>query len=105
MILTTQNGPVVFTHKIIIYCEARGNYTTLYMINGQIETVRIQLGLLEGELSNPSFVRVSRSALINVDYLQRINRKTKTAILTDFQHQYEVKLSFNGRRKLSDLHL
>ena len=103
--LTTQNGHVVFPHNIIIYCEAKGNYTTLYMIDGEVEVVRIQLGLLEEELSNPTFVRVSRSVLINTDYLQGINRKTETATLSDLQHKYEVKLSFNGRRKLSNLHL
>ncbi len=103
--LTTQNGQVMLPHNSIIYCEAKGNYTDVYMADGQMETVHTQLGILEEQLSNPVFVRVSRSALINTDYLYSINRKSKTVILSDIIQQYEIKLSFSGRMKLYALNL
>ena len=103
--LTTQNGYILLIHNTIIYCKAKGNYTTVYIADGRIETVHIQLGLLEEELSNPIFVRISRSKLINTEYLQSINRRAKTVLLTDILQQYEVKMSFSGRKKLSALNL
>jgi len=103
--LTTQNGFVMIPHSLIIYCEARGNFTTLYLADGQAETVCNQLGLLEEKLSNPVFVRVSRSVLINIDYLESYSRKTKTVVLSYSLQKYEIKVSSSGAKKVVSLQL
>ena len=103
--LITQNGFVMLPHSHIIYCEARGNYTTLYLADGQAETVCNQLGLLEEKLSNPVFIRVSRSVLININFLESYNRKTKTVVLSYSLQKYEIKVSSSGAKKVVSLQL
>jgi len=103
--LTTHTGFVVLPLSTIVYCEAQGNYTTVFLVDGQTETICLQLGLLEEKLSNPIFARISRSVLINTEYLQSINRKTKTVVLADVLQKYEAKGSSSGIKKLSALHL
>lgn len=103
--LITLNGIILLHHNSIIYCEAKGNYTTLYMANGETEIAHIQLGILEKKLSNPIFLRISRSVLINIEYLHSVNRKTKRVVLSDTLQQYEIKISSSGRKKLTELNL
>ena len=70
----------------IVYCKADGNYTHIQLLSEKIEIVAQNLGSIEKILEKHSFFRVSRSYLINLDFLTRVNRKTTTC-----------NLEFNGK--------
>jgi two-component system LytT family response regulator len=103
--LNTQNGFQILLHNSIVYCEAKGNFTIIHLVDGQKEIVCNQLGMLEEKLQGSDFIRVHRSVLINVTYLKSFNRKTKIVVLTDSLQKYEVKVSSSGIKKLSSLPL
>jgi two-component system LytT family response regulator len=103
--LNTQNGFQILLHNSIVYCEAKGNFTIIHLVDGQKEMVCNQLGMLEEKLQGSDFIRVHRSVLINVTYLKSFNRKTKIVVLTDSLQKYEVKVSSSGIKKLSSLPL
>jgi len=95
------DGFIMIAPEDIIFCEADKNYSYIHLINGKSHLITSQLGVLDKMLDNKgAFIRISRSALINLDYLERYIRKTKIVILTDILQKYELKASISGTRKL-----
>ena len=65
----------------ILFAQADGNYTYLYIDSGERISFHItmQLGKLEEKLSpNPAILRFCRSYLINVDRVESVGNKTVT---------------------------
>ena len=78
---TTRTGYIFINPAEIIYCQADGNYTDLYMTNNEKQTVTINIGKLEHILPNTKFSKINRSVIINKQFLTEINRKDKKCIL------------------------
>ena len=55
----------------IIRCEAMGNYTTIYLQNGESILVCRQLGKIEPLISPYDFLRVHHSHLVNLYFIQQ----------------------------------
>lgn len=53
----------------IIYCEAEGNYTTIYMVGKRNLVVSKTLGDFEQFLTDSGFCRIHHSFLINMDHI------------------------------------
>jgi two-component system LytT family response regulator len=71
-----RNGAVTFVPvKDISHVEAAGNYLTLHS-GKDMHTVRQTLTALEGELNPRQFIRISRSALVNVNAIKEIQPTT-----------------------------
>lgn len=96
----TNLGFAMIAPENIIYCEADKNYCNLFLSNGKIELVTSQLGIIENKLALNSFVRISRSSLINLDYLEYFHRKTKTVVLSSVLQNYSLKVSSSGSKRL-----
>ena len=54
----------------IIYCKSDGNYTEIYLKNGKKEVVSKKLKDVETLISEPLFLRVHNSFLVNMRYLK-----------------------------------
>jgi len=65
----------------ILFITASGNYCEVEIINGKNLLVSLNLGKIEKSLPASMFSRVSRSCIINTDYLFRIDRKKMTCLL------------------------
>lgn len=66
----------------ILYFEADGAYTTIYLINQNKLVVSKKLKFFEIALTNnPAFFRTHRSNMINLHYLKKYNRGTNEIIL------------------------
>ena len=74
--LNTRTGFMVIDPHDIVCCIADGNYTEIPLADGRRETVSINLGKLERELSESNFFRISRSALIGLKYLTYVENRT-----------------------------
>ena len=79
--LSTRCGFLLIDPAEIIYCHADGNYTIIHLTRNRQETVSCNLGRLEEDLSVNGFFRISRSALVNLDFLGRVNTRSGTCIL------------------------
>ena len=79
---TTRSGFTFINMHEIIYLEAEGNYTSIYLLNGNEETITQSLGQIEEELSANNFFRINRSVIINLKFIARVNRKNKTCHLS-----------------------
>lgn len=79
--LNTRAGYVLINPQEVVYCQADGNYTHIQLISGVQETTTQNLGTIEGLLNGRSFFRASRSYLLNLKYLTRVDRKSCSCIL------------------------
>lgn len=79
--LNTRCGFLLMDPAEIVYCHADGNYTIIHLTGNRRETVSCNLGRLEEDLSGNGFFRISRSALVNLGFLSRVNTRAGTCIL------------------------
>ncbi len=96
----TQAGTILLRPDEIVYIQAQGNYSRLCLNDQKHELVSMNIGKLEDQLSRPPFFRVSRSAIINSRYLQKIDHKNKQCHLVCDGNTYELSISKNRIRVL-----
>lgn len=76
-----------FNTDDIIYCQAEGSYTTLYMVNHRKELVARTLKVFENLLSSSGFCRVHNSSLISLSHVQKyIKGAGSYVVLTEGHH-------------------
>ena len=90
--------------KDILYIEAHGNYSDLYLTDGTRQTLTMQLGKLHAMLPQSTFFRVSRSALINTTYLKFINKQKMSCVVQYRGINGELRISKEALRNLKTLH-
>lgn len=90
--LNTRAGYFFVDPEDVIYCEADGNYSHIKLLNGKNQISTINLGNLEKIFEQHRFFRISRSFLINLKYLARVDRRSNVCELecNDFTHQIKV---------------
>ncbi len=67
--LPIEKGLLFVSSYDIIRCEAKGNYTVVYLSDGRKCMIAKTLGEAESLLNEKPFVRVHHSHIINLDYL------------------------------------
>jgi DNA-binding LytR/AlgR family response regulator len=72
--IPTRTGFILTSIKEIVYCEADGNYTQITKSDGEQLTTSVHLGKLEEDLDDNTFFRISRSVILNVNYLVAVNK-------------------------------
>jgi two-component system, LytTR family, response regulator len=69
----------------VVYIEADGNYSQIFMIDGRKDTVTQNLGKLADKFPDENFVRVSRKSIVNINFMRKLNKLTG-----------ELELEYNG---------
>jgi two-component system, LytTR family, response regulator len=59
----------------LIYMEADGSYSVLYLYKGKQETISQNLGKLSEKLPAHLFIRVSRKHIVNIKYIKKYSKK------------------------------
>jgi len=70
----TRTGFILLHPDEIIYCEADRNYTKIYTSPEKFELVSMNLAAVERKLNSVKFWRISRSILVNSEFIKRIDR-------------------------------
>lgn len=79
--LNTRSGYILINPQEVVYCKADGNYTHIQLVNGNGEVTTHNLGTIEDFMKRGSFFRASRSYLINLRFLSRVDRKGCSCVL------------------------
>ncbi|TFH23952.1 MAG: response regulator transcription factor [Bacteroidia bacterium] len=79
--LNTRAGYLLIDPAEVVFCEADGNYTYIQLTSGARETTTQNLGNIEELLEGGTFFRASRSYLLNLKYLSRVDRKNCHCLL------------------------
>ena len=98
--LNTRSGYILINPTEIVFCKADGNYTHLQLSGGSSEITTQNLGAIEDLLRSGSFFRVSRSYLVNLKYLARVDRKNSLCILEYNNSTCSVKIHSQKIRML-----
>lgn len=94
-ISSTYNHTLISPSEIL-YCEADGSYTKIYLDDGTVEVANGYLGQFERTLGSMNFFRIKRSLLVNLKKLKKVNISDKSCTLTS--NGKEIKLY--GSKKL-----
>ncbi|MDN5200772.1 LytTR family transcriptional regulator DNA-binding domain-containing protein [Fulvivirgaceae bacterium BMA10] len=98
--LNTRTGYLLINTEDILYCEAEGNYTTIFLSNGNNEISTLNLGKIQKLLSVPHFSRISRSIIMNTQYLYKVDRKKRICVLQHGSKTYELPIPEKQLRTL-----
>jgi len=79
--LNTRSGYILVSPSEVVYCKADGNYTHVQLLSGKMELITHNLGTIEELIGSGNFFRASRSYLVNINYLSRVDRKNCTCTL------------------------
>jgi DNA-binding LytR/AlgR family response regulator len=63
----------------ILCVRAKGASTTVLLNSGMIFRMRRSIGRWEKQLPGTIFLRINRSTLVNINYVERIERKSKSS--------------------------
>ena len=88
----TFNSQMIVNQKDIVYIEADGNYSQLYLAYGKKELVFERLGEIEQRLDH-QFLRAGRSLVINKEYLHKLNSKDCSCELLALNKIYHLTIS------------
>ena len=79
----------------IFYFQADRKYTDIYLVNGKKITSSLNLGAVEELLPAGTFERISKSYIINFDYLNKVNRSKKTCTVSCSDVEIDLPYSKN----------
>jgi DNA-binding LytR/AlgR family response regulator len=101
----TIKGYIIVNPEEIIYCKADGAFTELHFNNKNMELTFLFLSKVEEVLLPYHFVRISRSVIVNKNYIRKVYLKTNTVILTANGTEFEIQGSRLPVRTLGKLFL
>lgn len=96
---TKQGFILIKTHDIVCL-EADQVYTSIRTIENRTLLVSQNIGKIEQLLPEDNFIRVSRSAIVNMSFISEICRKSKNCTLRWDSKSYIIKLSKSGIDRL-----
>jgi len=100
--LNTRTGYFLIDPEDLVYCMADGNYCHLFLTNGKTEITTLNLGSIEKLLEKQNFIRVSRSYLINMSFLSKVDRKSNQCELECDEKVFKIKIPPNKIRLLEE---
>ena len=91
--LNTRCGFILVDPSEIIYIQADGNYSEIILSSQKKEIVTQHLGALVEMLPGGKFLKASRSSLINLAYLRKVDRKNRECTLECDGEVFKVHIS------------
>ena len=87
----------------IVYAQADGNYSVVYLNDGTTKIITQNLGSIDERLADFSFFRMDRSIIINLKYLVHINRREQACTLAFNGASIDFLVNRNRLKQLIDL--
>ena len=88
--ITTEDGIIFEEIDNIMYLEAEGSYTTIFIKGGKIETTSRTLKDFEDMLPENIFFRVHNSSIININYIKKYYKGRGGYVEMDDNKKIEV---------------
>lgn len=96
------SGIVIIDPEEIIYIEADGNYSIFHFDENKTEMVTSLLHKIEEQLPSDRFFRISRSNIINIDYVKKIDTKHLKCVLDKNGSEFRTDISRDKIKELID---
>lgn len=105
MRFNTSKGFIIINPDEIIFCKADGSYTELHFTNKNIELTYLSLSKMEKILDFYNFMRISRSIIVNKNYIRKVYLTANKLVLSSNGEEYEIKGSRLQIRILRKIYL
>ncbi len=92
----TRFGAIMIDPDEIMLLRVENNHTLVFTTDGHSEVVALSILKVINLIDSPSFVKVNRSAYVNLHYLRRIERKSKICVLQHKDINLEETLNRTG---------
>jgi len=102
IVFSTQSSHEFINSEDIIYCEADGNYTNVYLINNKKRTYSGLLKKTQKSLENFHFFRIHHKYLVNLDH---VNEYIKQENSVKMSNEMTLPVSRHNKEKLLRLML
>ncbi len=79
--LPSSNGILLIDTRDIVLIKSNSKNCTIYLQDGQVETISRNLSVMMELLNSPVFYPISRQAIININYLKGLDKKNSKCIL------------------------
>lgn len=99
---SSTGGFVLVNPDDILYVLADWNYSEIHYSRTKFDTITLNLGAVEDILPVASFVRINRGTLVNLKYLERVNRKKRICLLKKDNETIEFKIPLLRIRLLEE---
>jgi two-component system, LytTR family, response regulator len=96
LLIKDLNGTILINYDDIIFFEAINNYTNIHCINGHKYLSPKTLKFHEGATHHPSFYRIHKSFLINVDYVDKYVAGNDRSLYLKGGHLVKVAVNKRG---------
>lgn len=79
--IAANHGILVISIRDIVLVKSKANKSMLYLRDGTIEEVSKGLTFLMNQINSPAFFQIHRTVYINLNYLQRLDKKKSICVL------------------------
>jgi len=86
----TIKGFIITSTDEILFCKADGAFTELHFTNKSMDLTFLYLSQIDEILNPYNFMRISRSIIINKNYIRKVNLKTYTLTLSSNGEECEI---------------
>lgn len=98
--ISTAGGFTLINTDDILYIRADWNYSEIFFGGEKSELATMNIGAIMETLPENGFFRISRSLIINVNYLVKVSRRRREATLVKDGREYKFPIPLLNIRKL-----
>lgn len=93
ILITSKNTTRFVNFEEIVYLEAEGNYTKIHLNDRTFLLASYNLGSVAEKIPEDDFVKISRSIIVNQNYILAIKRKQRMIVLKFDNQEIELHVS------------
>lgn len=101
--IPTRTGYSLVNMDEIVFCKAIGNYTTITTKTDEPITTSMHLGKVETHLPGDAFFRLSRSVIINTNFLVSVNKGENICVLKTCENKFKFHIPQKMIKELENL--
>lgn len=85
--LPSSKGYELIEKDAVLYCQAEGSYSRIFLVDKSSRVVSQNLKWLEEKTKDFNFIRIHNSYLINPNFISYISKKTDGGMITMIDHK------------------
>jgi len=99
----TKQGFILIKPEDIIYLEADNAYTLIHTSDNRIHHVSLNIGRVEELLANNQFIRISRSGIVNSNFITEVSKKKSMCQLRWNGSSHDMNISHSGIERIEKI--
>jgi two-component system, LytTR family, response regulator len=99
----TAGGFIMINPQDIVFVKADWNYSEIFFDNNRHELVVMNLGMIEKLLPQGNFARINRSVIINIQFLEKVNRGKRLCVLKKGDDIFSFSIPLRRIRELESM--